>query len=325
LSALRHLLEVGAEVRGIKNLHAKVYVFGMARSMVTSANLTEAGLTRNHELGFISDEPSIVSSCREYFEKLWTAAKESPVLTSKLIDQWEEKLRPLADKKHGPYPSLPDFGANLGFVPPPIVVTEESVISTQAFVKFLGKTDDRADLADAVSDQVIWSEANWAVSYPNGKRPRKPKTGDVMFLGRMVHSPNDTIIFGRAIAYKHEPDRDDATVADKKRCTWRNEWPHYIRLRDPEFIDGSLHDGLSLKELMSEFKSQSFVSTSENARLGRGNVDPSMSIRQKPDVRLSTRAGNWLNAKFYEAVKKHGRVPLTELKNLYWPDFLPSL
>ncbi|NUO83472.1 hypothetical protein HUU05_25645, partial [candidate division KSB1 bacterium] len=36
LSALRLLLENGAEIRGVKNLHAKVYLFGKSRAIVTS-------------------------------------------------------------------------------------------------------------------------------------------------------------------------------------------------------------------------------------------------------------------------------------------------
>src|SRR5690242_6698864 len=74
LSALRHLLEIGCEVRGIRNLHSKLYVFGTLRGIVTSANLTDAAVTRNHELGFISDEPGTIQSCRNYFERLWAAA-----------------------------------------------------------------------------------------------------------------------------------------------------------------------------------------------------------------------------------------------------------
>src|SRR2546421_7648773 len=39
--ALRKLLEAGANVRGVRNLHAKLYLFGQRRAIVTSANLTE--------------------------------------------------------------------------------------------------------------------------------------------------------------------------------------------------------------------------------------------------------------------------------------------
>ena len=54
LSALRLLLANGAQIRGVRHLHAKLYLLGASRAIVTSANLTEAGLLRNHELGFVA-------------------------------------------------------------------------------------------------------------------------------------------------------------------------------------------------------------------------------------------------------------------------------
>ena len=35
-----------ARVRGVRNLHAKLYIFGESRAIITSCNLTEAALTR---------------------------------------------------------------------------------------------------------------------------------------------------------------------------------------------------------------------------------------------------------------------------------------
>ena len=35
-----------------------------------------------------------------------------------------------------------------------------------------------------------------------------------MFMARMVHSPNDYLIYGRAIGITHQPGRDDATPED---------------------------------------------------------------------------------------------------------------
>lgn len=66
-SALRLFLAAGAQIRGFQNLHAKVYLVGN-RAIVTSANLTEQALNRNHEFGFSSDDPVIVSSCNSYFD-----------------------------------------------------------------------------------------------------------------------------------------------------------------------------------------------------------------------------------------------------------------
>src|SRR5687768_16633111 len=64
IAALRRLLTYGSPVRGVKNLHAKMYLFGLKRAMVTSANLTEAALSRNHEFGLVSHDQEIIAACR---------------------------------------------------------------------------------------------------------------------------------------------------------------------------------------------------------------------------------------------------------------------
>ena len=51
IESLRKLLDAGAKVRGLRNLHAKLYLFGASRMILTSANLTKAALNSNHELG----------------------------------------------------------------------------------------------------------------------------------------------------------------------------------------------------------------------------------------------------------------------------------
>ena len=67
-SALRLLLEKGAQILRVKNLHSKLYLFGENRAVVTSANLTEAALLRNHEFGFVAGDSGIITNCSEYFE-----------------------------------------------------------------------------------------------------------------------------------------------------------------------------------------------------------------------------------------------------------------
>lgn len=59
-------------------LHGKAYLFGAAPdarvALVTSANLTGAGLRRNLELGLASYEPPIANRAIEWFDALWERA-----------------------------------------------------------------------------------------------------------------------------------------------------------------------------------------------------------------------------------------------------------
>ena len=64
------LLDAGAQVRGVRKLHAKLYLFA-SRAIVTSANLTKAALDSNHAFGLVTDDATIIATCRTYFNDLW--------------------------------------------------------------------------------------------------------------------------------------------------------------------------------------------------------------------------------------------------------------
>lgn len=64
VDALRMLLDIGAQIRGVRNLHAKLYLVGRSRAIITSANLTKAALNRNHEFGIVTDDAAVIKECR---------------------------------------------------------------------------------------------------------------------------------------------------------------------------------------------------------------------------------------------------------------------
>ncbi|MYG92581.1 MAG: hypothetical protein F4196_06840 [Acidimicrobiia bacterium] len=61
-------------------LHGKTYLFGDAQdaraALVTSANLTNAGLSHNLELGLANYEPMVAKAVFEWFDGLWETAEE---------------------------------------------------------------------------------------------------------------------------------------------------------------------------------------------------------------------------------------------------------
>lgn len=61
-------------------LHGKAYLFGTPddgrAALVTSANLTGAGLFRNLELGLVHYEPPVTEAALAWFERLWAQAAE---------------------------------------------------------------------------------------------------------------------------------------------------------------------------------------------------------------------------------------------------------
>lgn len=324
-AALRALLDAGAEIRGVRGLHAKVYVFGDERAIVTSANLTEAALRRNHEFGFVTSEKPIVRRCTDYFEQLWNRAGANLDLTR--LEGWEAKIKAaaLAGGRPSNGNGLSDDGTDAGSDFPGVTNSIVPITSSQAFVKFFGQGHDREPWNMAVLDEVVSSGSHWACTYPRRRRPRAVQDGDVMFMGRLVANPHDTVIYGRAIALQHVEGRDDAAPDDIVERDWKARWPAYIRVHSAEFVAGTLQNGVKLSELMDRFGPDAFASTQRNSRAKNDeNTDPRLSLMQKPHVQLTPESFGWLEERLQKAFEAHGKLSAEELGKLDWPSFEPA-
>ncbi|HET7507985.1 MAG TPA: hypothetical protein VFJ53_06465 [Solirubrobacterales bacterium] len=186
----------------------------------------------------------------------------------------------------------------------------------RGFVKFFGQGSNRSNRKRAVLDAVVTSGSHRICTYPRGRRPRAVREGDVMFMGHLVGGPNDIRVYGRAVAQAYAEGRDDAGAEEIARRPWLERWPHFIRVRGLEFVDGTLGDGVSLGELMDELGAHAFGSTAENADRGIGNVDPRQSIRQAAAVRLTEAGTSWLEEELEAAFRRHGKVRAEELDGL---------
>lgn len=325
ISALRELLKSGATVRGVKNLHAKMYLFGSMRAIVTSANLTEAALVRNQEFGLVSGDPDVTTACRSYFESLWHRC--SPDLANEQLTSWDQKV--MRYNAGGGRPArqdeLEDFGAVVEIATWPAIEMPGFGSGTpQAFVKFLGEAQRRVPPSFPIIDEIRRAGCHWAVAYPMGKRPRAVGDDAVIFIGRLSKGPNDIRVFGRARGMRHVPGRDDATTEDVALRSWKQSWPHYIRVHHAEFIAGTMAHGISLNDLMSTLGSNSFASTQRNATKKFGNIDPRHAYKQQAAVELSREGFEWLNERLNNAFNRHGRIPQDDLDMLDWPQ-LPRL
>lgn len=135
----------------------------------------------------------------------------------------------------------------------------------QGFVKFFGQGSTCSSRGRAVFDAVQISGSHRICTYPQGRRPRAVRDGGTMFMGHLVSGPNDIVVYERAVARAYEEGRDDASAEDIARRPWLMRWPHFIRVHDLEFVDGTLGDGVSLGELMDELGAYAFGSTAANA------------------------------------------------------------
>jgi hypothetical protein len=317
IKALEYLLDVGAEVKGIRHLHSKVYVFGPSTAIIASANLTQAALYRNAEFGIESDSPEFVKASLTYFESLWDKAGSS-LDTSKLA-LWKDCI---AEEKHlgggGKRESnLDDYGSDLRFDESSELHEFKALagpLPGQWFVKFFGTSGDRAPRGLDVIQEVEGSATHEVLSYPRRKRPLQVRDGDVVFVGRLVKELADIMIYGRAFCTRYNPQTDNATAADIKRRQWRRNWPHYVRVSRPEFVNGQLGDCVSLYDLMRDLGSDAFASTYAHALRGKGNIDPRKAYLRQASVRLTPYAAQILNTRLEDVFSKLGRITDEELQ-----------
>ncbi len=311
IEALACLLDRGAVIKGVRNLHAKAYLFDDVEALVTSANLTYAGLTRNHEFGISTKNAELIQATRLYFEGLW--ARAGATLEKTQLETWRAEIaeRQRNTPKGQGSPKFPDHGADLGFKAderPTMQVGGRLVDAPQWFVKFFGESDNRASPEKLVIDEVERSGSHWACTYPKNKRPRQVQDEAVMFMGRLVDGP-DISVFGYAIGSAYHKGADDATEADIAQRPWKKKWPHYIRVHDPEFVKGVLGNGISLNELMRALGHRAFASTARNHTAGKGdNTDPRRAYLQKASVELTGEGAQWLITRLEAAFRLHGQL-----------------
>ncbi len=326
VAALRSLLEAGAMVRGVRNLHAKLYIFGKTSAIITSCNLTAAALRQNRELGTVTTNGPFIEKCLVYFDELWSQAGEN--LVRDQVAAWDQTVKNywLGGGWQPEREGLGDFGVYAGTVEAPIQVANErppleaksvALLDSRAFVKLLGSNIDRSDLSDSAREVIEWEGCHRAVCYP---RPsRQVNDNDVIFMGRLTRDPNDIRVFGQATGIAYEEGRDDASEAEIGKQGWRKKYSRYIRVHHAEFVEGSIGNGVSLNALMQELNADSFASTKRNKEKGSGNMNPRQAYSQKPQVELSPEGFSWLISRLQEAFDKHGRVPHEVLENLDWP------
>lgn len=322
LDALQLLLDYGAEIRGIRYLHAKVYSFDGQCCLVCSANLTDAAMNRNLEVGLITSEPASVKALEENFNALWELS--GPSLTATKIVDWKSQVRKVRIQTPLSRPSgLKDLGANLNFGGSGFSVSfpEDNLVGQSRFelenaenyfCKFSASSSDRPSGTKLVEDWIKDCDFTIGGFYPKNKRPRIVRDGDVMFPAVLCADPRDIFVIGRAYALKYVEGDDDATETDKaaQYKDWKNKWPHFIRFRDGEYLDGAISAGVSLNALMAKFGSDSFVTSRVRAKKDSGFA-PQKSLRQQAAVRVTYEAAQWINAQLDARFLSLGTVGLS--------------
>lgn len=326
LDALKFLKKSGAGIKGIKGLHAKIFIFENNGVLVSSSNFTTGGMYKNYELGIYTDDKSIVKEINDHFAELWNISGDD--LSLKIISEWERKIlnhkiqNPLFKKK-----TLGDFGKQLEKeeLEDPVIdaIREFSSIDTvntsdtsiRYFLKFMGTGGDREDALADISDIIRRSECHYAVTH--SFHPRLIKNGDILYYAYMTKDPDDYAIFGKAYALEHNDIRDVATKNERERTKnrldpnkrWKDTWPNYTRLYNPFFIKGCLGDGVYFyRDIESQLKYRSLVSTLKNYNNKSGNIIPRKSLQQKSFAEITLEAALLIDNLLKERLRQRGKI-----------------
>lgn len=304
LNALKKLVKNGVKMKGIKELHSKMYVFDNRTTIIGSANFTSGGFFNNYEYGIKTDDQNIVLNSKDYFEKFWQL--DSYCLTIHQIQLWEEILKESTPIKI--IDELPDFGFR---------ASVQGNTNRNYFIKFFGKANNRVNLNFETETELERTQCHWALTFSGKKgRPRKYKSGDIVYMARMLEG-NDYAIFGKGIAIKHQDARDIASIEDIKFVNWKSEWPIYIRVKETEFINGKMKNCPKMSELIDALKYESFYNTQRKHLLGENNINVRDSLKQQADVKLSEISAEWLENKFQEAKYEFGEISKNFINSLY--------
>jgi HKD family nuclease len=303
LTGLKFSVESGASIYGIKELHSKVYLFDKRAAIVTSANLTNGGLVSNYECGIFLTDEAVIQSLHDYFNQLKKIASNK--LTVQDCDSWEQKLAGIVIQK-GKASTLPDFGASAtGFDK-----------TKNYFIKFFGKADDRVGLDFLVTEEIDSALCHYGCGFPLNKKPRQVDEGDIVFMARMTENPHDYAVFGKATALKYTEGRDIASEQEIDERSWKKNWPIYLRVKDPVFINGKMADCILLFDLIDKFDYDSFPSTRRRFDDGEKNIKPTKSLMRKAIIKLTHNSAAWLEQKFDEVVNNIGQVDDTFIQSL---------
>lgn len=87
LEALEELMIQGVKIKGVKDLHSKVYIFDKS-AIVTSGNLTKGGFRNNYECGILTRDSKLIKDLNNYFDSF----KKALVLNKNLLIKIKNNL-----------------------------------------------------------------------------------------------------------------------------------------------------------------------------------------------------------------------------------------
>jgi hypothetical protein len=251
---LQEWVRAGARLRvSSRALHAKMYLFDRQSALVTSANLTDPGLTQNIELGILTDDKSVVEELGRLFDGLWEGCKAD--VHHEQIAGWQAQLAtslvaagglrvPAGLKDHGKVirPARPSGAKHKRD-------SSESGTGPRYFLKMYATSDEPEEPTHNPSQDPLelggLTFSHWAPL-----RPTQFRSGDVVFPCWTVRGRRKRIAARGEVARPWDPRHDVAPVELQERSPSVRRWPNVLWLGNVRILIGPLSELLDFNDVI---------------------------------------------------------------------------
>ncbi len=324
--ALKSLVDSSGRIRvQDRYLHSKLYLFDSRLAVVSSSNLTYAGLNKNAEIGIVIRNPSMLQTLEDHFEYSWDKLSED--LDKEDIQSIIDHIKQLTHHLEGngqPSPEIRDWGKHLS--PNEEDLGQESekrytpstTGGSKHWIKFIWRRKDPAPI-----DREIEAIAKYqgAVTFPSHPgHPRNIQSGHSVYHTAIAktYRGNDWLVYGRGIvASDHRDGIDEFPKHLLSKYTMIARYPYLIWLDNIELIGGRIQDGISLHDLFRQLRDETFVRSVVNANRGEHNTFKKV-MRRQSHLELTPTAVTLLNEKMERAFATYGKITENKGTSVWW-------
>ncbi len=259
IEGLKILKEAGCELKAVKNLHTKLYIFDNNAIILGSSNFTDGGLISNIELNiFIKDEKNIINRGITYFNEININIDEEYFITKEMIYEEISFLNSLGEIEKPKFPKSADFGKEMNPKKKfdkieELLSPKQSIktLNTTAWIKFEGYSDSRRTKNNIPLNIVLDKENCYRTHFPT--KPTGFKNGDLVFIARNSWDKNGEktpMIFGFGITRKFNS-KNVMSQEEQDHNENFKRWPYFIYVENFRFVN-TLLEGVSLLDMLRE-------------------------------------------------------------------------
>lgn len=226
--------DIACEVFLNNNLHGKVYIFemedGSCHAVISSANFTDAGLSRNHEWGIEINHPETVFGIK----KELLSTEDQPVLYDRLLSLRE-------DIKNMPPNKKPQEDRKIGISLIDIMNPSYAIEDVEnIWLKPYGSQDMKVDVSTLFAED---SPAHFSK-----RKPKGVKVNDIL----IVYGVGPTNILA---IYKVTSTPLEVSLEEKEEDKNLKRWPWYVKVNNltPKYGKNWMKYNFKLKSLQKEF------------------------------------------------------------------------